>query len=62
MVRVLVSTCLRESLPPPAAAADLSVPLAERLLVLSTAGERRATVVPAPAAGLCFAGVAYMGP
>ena len=57
MVRVLVSTALRESVP--AAAAQPSVAAAERLLLLCRGGDRRDTAIPGPAAGLCFAGAEY---
>jgi tRNA pseudouridine(38-40) synthase len=55
MVRVLVATALRESIP----AAAVHPRDADALLRLAAAGERRATGTAAPALGLCLAGAGY---
>jgi hypothetical protein len=56
MVRVLVATALRESL---AAAARAPAGGADALVELAAAHDRMGTALPAPAVGLCFAGVGY---
>jgi len=55
MVRVLVATALRESIP----AAAVHPGDADALLKLAAAGNRRITGTAAPALGLCLAGAGY---
>ena len=56
MVRVLVATALRESVP---GAARVAGGGADVLVQLAQERDRCATALPAPALGLCFAGVGY---
>ncbi len=56
MVRVLVATALRESIP---GAGRVAGGGADALVQLAQEQDRSATALPAPAAGLCFAGVGY---
>lgn len=59
MVRVLVSTAIRESMPQAAACVGENGQDCAALVHLCALRNRRATAIPAPAVGLCFTGAGY---
>lgn len=58
MVRVLVSTLIRESV---SSGASLEIENSNALLELIETKERLKTAPPAPVEGLCLAGMYYVG-